>query len=136
MNINILRGQIQASFCSCAQCESRIDEWPDADASEPGQKSIFNARLQRFVGLCPNGHMNEWLLSDVISGELQPKDVTFRTLGKFVPQSECSHEKKMNADIPEGSAIPSADGLIEGPAFIAMCLACGQRRRRSGILKP
>lgn len=142
MNTNELRATIETSFCTCAQCEERIDAWPDADESEPDKKIIFVAQSKLFVGICPNGHVNEWTLARAKAGETAPEDVTVRTLGRFVKQEDCTHGRRAEVDVPAGKSVPTAEGMIEGPAKIWVCGWCLRRERltaknkKSGIILP
>jgi hypothetical protein len=142
MNINELRYAIESSFCKCAQCEEKVDTWPDADESDPGHPVLYVPQIKMFVGICPNGHMNEWTLKRAKAGETAPEDVTVRVLGRFVSQENCTHGRRGTRDIPEGHRVVTAEGVVEGPAEIWMCGYCGRRERlttkneKSGIILP
>lgn len=142
MNLNELRYAIVSSFCCCAQCDEKIDAWPDADASEPDHKVIYMPTLKAFAGICSNGHMNEWTLARAKAGETAPEDVTVRTCGRFVKQENCVHGTRTEVSISEGQQVITADGVLEGPVKIWMCGWCGRRERlseknrKSGIILP
>ena len=142
MNLNELRYQIESSFTTCAQCDSRVDEWPDADTSDPGHQVIYFPRLRAFAGICPAGHMNEWTLDRAKTGETTPEDVTVRTIARFVKQDDCTHGKRTEVDLPAGSKTVTADGTLEGPVKIWMCMWCGRREqltaknKKTGIILP
>ena len=102
MNVNDLRYAIESSFCTCAQCDSRIDEWPEADASEPGRKVIYVSRDALFVGMCEKAHVNEFYLGEVKAEEYRAHDITERTVGWLVKQEECPHPRKVTFEIPAG----------------------------------
>lgn len=140
MNTNELRFAIESSFTKCAQCDSKVDEWPDADASEPGHPVIYVPQLRAFAGVCPAGHMNEWTEARAKAGETAPEDVTVRTCGRFISQENCTHARKGERYIPEGQQVVTADGPIQGPSKIWMCGFCGRRglltTKKSKIILP
>jgi len=142
MNLNELRFGIESSFCTCAQCDSRVDEWPDADGSEPGHPVVYIPQTKVFTGICPSGHMNEWSLARAKAGETAPEDVTVRVLGRFVSQENCTHGKRGEFHLEEGHRLVTAHGVVKGPADLWMCGYCGRRERltakneKSGIVLP
>jgi hypothetical protein len=129
MDIPKLRLSIMEKYPGCRACEECIDTWPDADPSEEDAKVVYVARSGLFVGICSQGHVNEFYLPEVKAGEIVAHDVSERTLGRFTTQDECGHEKSIVHDLPEDQIVPAKDGPIEGPAKVRYCGLCGMRKR-------
>jgi len=132
VNTKDLAVQISQALSPCLSCGEFIDCWPEADPSEPGLKVVYIARDALFVGMCPSGHINEFHLAEAKAGEFVAHDVTERTLGRFVPQSECTHEKHVFAQVPSGQTVPGIDGMIVGPKTVKYCGLCGMRKVHVG----
>lgn len=143
MNLNELRYTIESSFSGCRTCEEPIDSWPDVEPkADPGHKVMYIARDAVFVGICSSGHVNEAYLAEVKADEIVLHDVTERTCGKFIPQTECTHAHRAKFQIGAGEAMPSSDGVIEGPATGFVCGLClakfgvikGPKKAKFGLL--
>lgn len=135
MNTKEIAAQIAQSLAPCVACGELIDTWPDADPSEPGMRVIYSARDALFAGICSAGHINEFNLAEAKAGEFVAHDLTERTLGRFVPQDECKHEKSRYINLPDGQTVPSSSGMIVGPEIISFCGLCGNRSVRRGKAK-
>lgn len=127
MNIQHLRYEIESSFSSCAQCDSTIDSWFDADSSEPGHPVVYSARDALFAGMCESGHVNEFYLSEVKAGEIKAHDITERTLGRLVKREDCTHAMKVDFALAPGESVRTEDGIVEGPAKMQACKWCHAR---------
>ena len=128
MNTKDLAVKIAEFLPECRSCGDLIDTWPDADPSEPGMKVIYSARDALFVGVCSNGHINEFYLPEVKAEEYVAHDVTERTLGKYTPQDECEHKNHRFIQMKDGENAPGIDGVIYGPATVKFCGSCGMRK--------
>ena len=129
MNVNDMKGKIQASFVGCVECGldhhvDLIDGWPDADPSEPGNKIIYNTRDGAFVGICNRGHVNLFFLNEAKANEFIPHMMTELTLGREVSQAYCLHSRTFEFKVPEGQATPGPDGPIRGPVKGRVCAWC------------
>ncbi len=134
MNINALKGEIQASAVGCVECglDQEVDlihDWPDADHSEPGNKVIYNARDGAFVGICNRGHGIVFFLAEAKAGEYIPHMMTELTLGREVRQSDCLHGRTFEQEIPEGGSTPGPNRLIYGPCKVKVCAWCMHKER-------
>lgn len=129
MNLNELRYAIESSFVGCRTCNEPIDTWMEGDPSERGHKVLYHAQIAAFGGACQNGHINEFYLAEVKAEEIIAHDITERVLGEYKSQEDCPHRKRQPQVLGEGEAVPSPTGIIEGPAKIIMCYACGRRDR-------
>ena len=127
--MNEIKGQIQASFTKCLECEEIIDCWPDADLSEPGNKVIYVAREAIFVGVCHRGHYTEFYLAEARAGEVIPHYPTERTLGRPVPQADCIHGNRREQEIGAGMIVMTESGPFEGPGTVIYCGNCAARFR-------
>jgi len=127
MNLNELRYAIESSFVGCRTCSDPIDTWLEADPSEAGHKVLYHPQTAVFGGMCQNGHINEAYLAEVKADEIVMHDISERVLGEYKSQDECPHRKRVKMTLADGQAVPSPTGLIEGPAEITMCAACGRR---------
>jgi len=129
MDIHFLRAQVETSEVRCPTCEAPIDEWLEADPSEPGRRVVYMPRLALLGGVCPIGHLVELYVAELKAMEFIPHDVTERTLGRYVSQKDCTHGQKFSMAIGEGQRVCTEAGMIEGPADLSMCAWCGWREK-------
>ena len=132
MNTKDLAVQISQACVPCVTCGEFIDCWVEVDPSEPGMKVMYSARDALFGGMCSAGHVNEFYLPEVKAEEYVAHDVTERTLGRFVPQDECKHERHVFSQVPSGTTVPGIDGMIVGPETVKFCGLCGMRKVHTG----
>lgn len=111
----------------CNQCEAKLNTWPDAHPKVPGKPIKWVDHMQRFIGVCPVGHCNEWPIGRLKPLRILPVDITVRTLRRFVAQSDCVHGKTMEVEFPAGIRCNTIKGEIVGPGWTFMCLWCGLR---------
>lgn len=128
MNVREIAAQIVEAFPECRACGQLIDCWPAADGSAPHERLMFVAQEKLFAGICSLGHINEFYLDEAKEGQYVPHDITERTIGRFVSQDECGHDKHVFCQIKEGDQVPSVDGLVIGPAIVKFCGLCGMRK--------
>lgn len=111
----------------CNQCEAKLNTWPDAKKNRPGKPIFWSDGMQRFIGVCPVGHCNEWPIGRMKPLRILPVDITVRTLSRFVKQEDCPHGKAMRIEFPVGARCNTINGEIVGPQWVFMCVWCGLR---------